>query len=176
VNIPGISDRIRIRGQKVEVRGGGGCLPIIGILFWFVGCAPLVALAKKAMGLDEPIAYVLVPILSLVFIGLGVVAVFARLRFEIDGNLGTYRRRFSILKTIKETSGSLDEFDKVTLSRMTRRRSGESQSGTYTVYQIRLSGAGKNLKVWEPHNLNQAKEQAEQIAGALGLPQVDRTL
>ena len=41
MGLSGISDRIKIRDQRVEVRGGGGCLSIVGIVFVLMGGTPI---------------------------------------------------------------------------------------------------------------------------------------
>jgi hypothetical protein len=172
----GIGDRIKLQGQRVEVRGGGGCLLMLGIPFLLAGSAVVVAMLLGSIEVDEDGGFIVYSIVSLFMIVMGAALTFARLRFDIDGNSRTYRRRLSILVVIKETSGSLDEFDNLTISRSTRSTtSSNNTSSTHTVYPIRLVGDGNTLDVWEPQGLTGARNQAEQIAKALGYPLIDKT-
>jgi len=171
MEILGITDRMTIRDRRVEVRGGGGCLPIIGVLLWLLGCAPIIAWVFGAFTLNETSEYVIAAIMSLFTIAFGVLAVFARFRFEIDGNSRTYRKRFSVLVVIKETAGSLDEFDKVVVSRRVRRHDRK----TYTDYPVQLEGPAKTLDLATPDGVENARRDAEQVAKALRLPLADRT-
>ena len=68
MEIPGITDRIEIRDGRVKVRGGGGCLTIVGIPFLLMGCIPIVALIFGQFSIAAPFEYVLVGILCLIFI------------------------------------------------------------------------------------------------------------
>ena len=99
MEIPGITDRMKVADGRVQIRGGG-CLPIIGILFLLTGCAAIAALVFGAFTLSETSEYVIATIMSLFFIAAGTVLVFVRYIFDIDGNLRTYRKRLSILITI----------------------------------------------------------------------------
>ena len=177
MGIPGITDRLKIRDRRVEVRGGGGCLPIIGVPLLVFGCAPVVVVIVGAWVPREVIEFLVVPLVGLCLIAAGLLLIFGRLRVDVDGNSRTYRRQFSVLITIKETSGSLDEFDRVNVHCENRRTtSGSDLPQSHTVYPIRLIGASTSFEIWKASNLNQARNQAEQIAKALGFPLVDRTI
>ena len=176
MQIKGISDRMTVADGKVEVRGGGGCLTIFGIPFLLMGCAPIAALIFGQFSIDAPFEYVLVGILCLIFIAVGVVLTFARYALEIDGNSRTYRKRFSVLVWTREKGGSLDRFDKVSVSHRVRRRTDdEGGSRTHTDYPIRLEGPAETLDISSPDSLENAQREAEQVAKALRLPLADRT-
>ena len=175
MQIPGLSDRIRIRDRRVEIRGGGGCMPIIGVALFLIGCGPIVAIVARAWVLKEAIEYIGVPWITLFFLVAGVVVTFARYRFDLDGEARTYRKRLGLFKSGKEESGSLDEFDQVTLRRCVRPYAPSERRTWITVYPIHLVGPRGDLQVWEGEELDTARNQAEQVAKALGFPLTDLT-
>jgi len=176
MEIKGISDRMKVEGGRVEVRGGGGCLTIVGIPFLLMGCIPIVALILGEFSIDAAFEYVLVGLLCLIFVAVGGALTFARYSLEIDGNSRTYRKRFSVLVAISDSGGSLEKFDKVSvIHRVRQRTSGEGGSRTYTDYPIRLEGPAETLDISSPNILENAQRDAERVAKTLRLPLADRT-
>ena len=111
----------------------------------------------------------------MIFVVAGGLLVFGRMGLEIDANSRTYRQWYGLLTLTKETTGSLDEFDEITIDREVRTRSSKRGSRTYTVYPIRLTGAPKKLDIEASQDQSAARKEAEQVAKALGLPLADRT-
>lgn len=168
MEIPGITDRMKVEAGRVEVRGGGGCLSAVGILFLLAGCGGMAAFAfGDSLAADNTWVFAVVGLMCIVP---GVVLAFGRYTLLIDGNTRTYRKRFSVLVTIKNTGGSLDEFDKLVITRRMQRRDGK----TYTDYAIRLEGSGNVLEIASPDLMKNARRDAEQVAKALHLPLADR--
>ena len=169
MEISGITDRMKVEAGRVEVRGGGGCLPAVGILFLLAGCGGIAAFAcGDSLAADNSWVFAVVGLMCIVP---GVVLTFGRYTLLIDGNTRTYRKRFSVLVTIKDTGGSLDEFDKVVVSRRVQRH----DSKTYTDYPVQLEGPAKTLELATPDGVENARRDAEQVAKALRLPLADRT-
>jgi hypothetical protein len=172
MEIKGISDRVTVADGRVEVRGGG-CLPVMGILFLLLGAAPIVAFlvfGEFSLG-----GLLIFGFNGLFFIAVGAWLTFGRYAIDIDGHSRTYRKRFGML-VAKETAGSLDGFCTVTVSRRERQRPRDrGGSTTYTDYPIRLEGSTETLDIAAPDVLENARRDAEQVAKALGFPLADRT-
>lgn len=169
MGIGGISDRMKVEAGRVEVRGGGGCLSAVGILFLLAGCGAIAAFAfGDSLADDNTWVFAVVGLMCILP---GVVLTFGRYTLLIDGNTRTYRKRFSVLLAIKETGGSLDEFDKVVISRRVRRHDQK----TYIDFPIQLDGTAKPLEIAVPGTIQNARRDAEQVAKALRLALADHT-
>ena len=159
---------MKIEDDRIEIRKGGGCLAVFGLPFLLAGCSVLVAAVS---GKIEGLPVIGGVLFGLVFAAVGALFVFGRGGLEIDARSGTYRKWYSLLMLTKETTGTLDAFDKVVIDQEVR----HSKNSTYTVYPIRLVGQDAKVDIDQPLDEDIARTQGEKIAKALKLPLADRT-
>ena len=164
---------LKIEDGKIKIRSRGILMALFGLPLLLVGCGLTVA-SFFGGGQIEILPLIAGIFVTLLLAGAGLlVSIPARL--EIDAHARTYRQRFGFLTLTKAASGSLDEFDRVTLDREVRTRRSDHGRRTYTVYPIRLVGPASRLDVVSRRKLAGARNQAEQVAKTLGLPLADRS-
>jgi hypothetical protein len=161
---------LRTEEGRVEICWGGGWPALCGVPLVVAGC--IVAFYFAQIGGPMAILGILVcmaPVLGGGWIWLG------RRGLEIDADSRTYRQWYGLLTLTKETIGSLDEFEEVAVDREVRTSSGRGREQTCTVYPIRLVGPAKRLDIEECWDRTLARDEAKEVAKALGLALADRT-
>ena len=149
-------------------RSGGGCVSLFGLPFLAAGLGVMTSFLW-ATGGEAPPAVVVIPFGGL-FAGIGAAFVFGRAGKIIDRRAGTVTTWWGLLVPFKTTVTQLADYERVTLSREVRR----SKNSTYTVYPVRLVGAGAGgVKIEEPRNVNAARKTGEEVAKFVGLPLAD---
>jgi hypothetical protein len=153
----------RIRGERYEIRHGGGCLILFGFPFFAAG----LAVAASPVWASEPQdqAWVAIPF-GLLFSAVGAGLMFWRGGMTIDRHGGTIRTWWGFLVPWQQKAYRIEEAQAVTLSSEVRR----SKNSSYTVYPVRLHGEGIQVDVESPRDYPEARRQAEQLATFLHLP------
>ncbi len=161
---------LRTEDGRVEICWGGGWPSLCGVPFLVAGC--FVAFYFAQIG-----GLLMIPgiLSSMVLVVIGGWIWFGRAGLEIDADSRTYRQWYGLLALTKETTGSLDEFDQVAVDREVRTSSRRGRRQTCTVYPIRLVGPAKRLDIEACWDRTAAREEAKEVAKALGLPLGDRT-
>jgi hypothetical protein len=161
---------MKIEEGRVESRWGGGWESLFGV--------PILVAAYFVVAYFVQIGgffIILALFFGIMLVALGGKILLGRAGWEIDANSRTYRRWSGLLPLTKETTGSLDEFDKVAVDREVRTWRSRGRRVTCTVYPIRLVGRMKRLDIEEFRYRAEARGEATQMAKALGLPLADRT-
>ena len=153
--------------DRIEYRGGGGCVALFGLPFLIVGVVLGVHAAMGNVQGNVWAAWIVAVLFTLVGAGM----VFGRVGLAIDIRSRTFQRWWSCVFPLKRREGSLDAFHVVAISHEVRR----TKNGTYTVFPVRLEGGGQTLAVDTARQDHQARAEAEFLAKALGLPLADRT-
>jgi membrane protein YdbS with pleckstrin-like domain len=105
-----------------------------------------------------------------IFIVVGLCVLTTRKRFEIDTRNRTYARRSGILFFSKQSQGTLEEFQEVTVTSEVRQT---DKRRTYTVYPVRLSGTGGRIELHARRSYESSRGAAETLARSVHLPLVD---
>jgi hypothetical protein len=160
--------------DKMIKNSGGGCASLFGLPFFLVG---LFIIAMSCGGVhtegNRPLP---------LFVGIPFGGLFAMVGFAfLVGRSGTIIDRrgktlttwASLIVPIRNATRSLLEFDKVTLGKEVRESHGKNGSSQYTVYPVRLEGAGKPFTYAEPRIANEARKESEALATFLNYPMVD---
>ncbi|MCI0341153.1 MAG: hypothetical protein L0216_08350 [Planctomycetales bacterium] len=160
-------------GRRLSYRNGGGCLILFGLPFLvpglLVATSPLWGEMTTESGEAAPVFFV-VPF-GLLFTAVGAGFVFGRSGAILDKDEGTATSWWGLLVPFRRTVRPLADFREVAVVREIRR----SKNSTYTVFVVRLAGAGKPLDLREPRDPVAARRLAEEAAGFLGLPVRDTT-
>ena len=168
---PGMPSMRRLRTEqgRVEICWGGGWPALCGVPAVVAGCF----VAFYFVQIGGPMAILGILVSMAMVLGGGWIWL-GRRGLELDADSRTYRQWYGLLTLSRQTTGSLDEFDKVAVDREVRTSSGKGREQTRTVYPIRLVGPAKRLDIEEYLDRTAAREEAEQVAKALGLALADR--
>jgi hypothetical protein len=153
----------RIRGERYEIRHGGGCLVLFGFPFLAAG----LAVATSPAWASEPQhqAWVAIPF-GLLFSAVGAGLMFWRGGMTIDRHEGKVRTWWGFLVPWQQKEFRVQDAQAVTLSSEVRR----SKNSSYTVYPVRLHSEKSQVDVASPRDYPEARRQAEQLATFLHLP------
>ena len=155
----------------LEIRSGGGCLSIFGLLFLlsglFVMQLPfgLIPVSKPS---DIP-SSLFVILFGAVFTLVGAVLVFGRAGIILDRARGRVVQWYGLLAPLKKTEYLMDAVDQVEMNFS----SGDSDSPA--TWPIKLSGGSmtKPIAVSQPTSFTEARQLAEELARFLQKPLVD---
>ena len=141
----------------------------------FVLCSPLLPEGTqpedKKSGKPMPIGFA-IPFGG-VFALVGAALAFGRAGKVLDKRAGTVTTWWGMLVPFSRKQYPLSKYDTVMLRREVRR----SKNSSYTVYPVRIEGAGaKTVKIEEPRDERKAREAGEEVAKFLGVKLVDRTM
>jgi hypothetical protein len=153
----------RIRGERYEIRHGGGCLVLFGFPFFAAGLA--VALSPVWASEPQDQAWVAIPF-GLLFSAVGAGLMFWRGGMTIDRHGGNIRTWWGFLVPWQQKEFRMEDAQAVTLSSEVRR----SKNSSYTVYPVRLHGEKLQVDVESPRDYPEARRHAEQLATFLHLP------
>jgi hypothetical protein len=157
--------------EMLEFRGGGGVLIIPGIAFLAVG-AVVAALLLPQFQRGEKGALPAI-VFGFILLALGFTFVFGRSGLEIDLRRQSYRKWWGLLVPIRSRVGSLDVFDRVSISRTLRRQ----KNRTYYAYPVDLAGQGKDrLRILESTRYEASRSAAGDLAKKLGWNLLDSTI
>jgi hypothetical protein len=153
----------RIRGERYEMRQGGGWLVWFGFPFLVAG----LAVAASPVWASEPPgqAWVAIPF-GLLFSAVGAGLMFWRGGMTIDRHGGKIRTWWGLVVPWQQKEYRMEDALGVTVSSEVRR----SKNSSYTVYPVRLQGEGFQVDVESPRDYPEARRQAEQLAIFLHLP------
>ena len=148
---------------------GGGLLILFGLPFFAAGLFVIGAsLSLWAQKGNSPPWYVGVPFGG-VFAAVGATLMFGRSGIAINKMDRTLVKWWGLLGPFRRKEYSLDDFDRVHLTREVRR----SKNSSYTVYPVRVAGPDERVTVEEPRDYEKARRIAEEVAGFLGTKLVD---
>ena len=159
--------------DTITIRKGGGVISLFGMPFLIFG---LFAISSPVTGLmgdkhgSPPPWFFIVPFGS-IFTLVGAALVFGRAGTILDRRARTVTSWWGLLVPFKKAVRSLNDFQAVTITHEIRR----SKNSTYSVYPVRLEGDTNKLNIEEPHDYQQARGRAEEIAKFIGFGIVDRS-
>jgi len=154
--------------SDLTFRSGGGCLMLFGLPFLLFG---IMGICMAAAGVGEPkenawVGYLVGSIFGIVGAGF----VFGRSEISFDPVARRWCRWWGMLGLKRKKEGSLDELTEVEITREVR----HSKNSTYTVFPVRVKGAGDlRLTVEEPREFDKARRLGEKLGKGIDIPLVD---
>ncbi len=162
--------------ERMVYRSGGGCLMLFGLPFLVAGAFMIVApfLEGRFQMKDSKTGRPMPPAVGLAmgaaFAAVGIGLMFGRSGKTLDRRADTLTAWWGLLVPFRRKEHRLSAFERVTLSREIR----HSKNSTYTVYPVRLEGAGvPKVTLEEPRDMNAARALGEEAAKFLGRPLAD---
>jgi hypothetical protein len=156
-----------------EIRGGGGCLALMGLPFFTVGLFMLLG-ASGVLGLqfDESniSGRVVLFIMGLIFTSIGGSMMFGRRRLIIDRSQGMVIDTFSIIAPLWRREARLAEIAKIAVTKHV----GDHNSITYPI-TFAGSSLAKPISVTSANDYFEARKMTEDLAKFLSLPIEDAT-
>jgi hypothetical protein len=160
----------RGRTDTLELRGGGGFLILLGLVFLGVGLG-VWALVFGAFPVRQapPLAFG-IPF-GLIFAGIGIGMILGRRGCVISEHRQTVTTWWGLLGPWRSTSHALSEYARVSLTKEIRK----SDKSTYTVYPIYLAGEPpqEKLKIDESRDYYVARRLGEALSAFCKMPLAD---
>lgn len=155
--------------DQLSIKRGGGCFfTLFGLPFFAFGLMFMIAsLGGHVKSSDGGVAPALMVVpFSLVFVCVGGGIMFGRIGVRIDRIEKTVTSWWGLLfLPFWSKRRSTDEFDIVTITQEVRR----TKNSTYTVYPVKLTGKGDDVKIEEPRQYDQSRKLAEKVAKFMDL-------
>ena len=164
----------RISPYLLELRERGGWLAaLFGVPFFLAG-------VFMALGLTDVSPYeatlkrywdfLVLPLISIGFLGMGGVMLFGRRRLTVDLRAGSVIRQLGLIVPLRNEVRRLSDFTAVVISC----DSGDSDSPERFPVRFRAA-SGKDFVISKPLRFSEARKQAEYLSRSLRLPLADTT-
>lgn len=159
--------------NTIELRQGGGCITVLGLLFFLTGIF-LAGTAIRVLSVqvepDHPAMRATVVLMSVLFLGLGAAFVFGRQWLILDLSTRSLTRSYGLIVPIRSEQRPLSDFTAVVIAY----DRGDSDSPEQ--YPVRLRAMiGKDFAISKPGQFSTARKQAEYLSLFLRLPLADTT-
>ena len=163
----------QITPYRIEFRQGGGWLSVFGLPFFAAGIFMWLSVAGivRSEGLDSPaLARLVLPLMALVFSGVGAALVFGRAWTAIDRAEGTLEHQWGLLVTMHTTTTRLGDCVAVAIGFSP----GDSDSADSFPLTVKSRG-GSQRKIFSASSYADARECAAVIARLLNVDIEDAT-
>lgn len=161
--------------DRLEVRGGGGCMALFGIPFFLAGVF-MILVAFKIVPMEnaadqQPWSWPLIGLMGLAFMAVGGGLLFGRTWTVIDRGRASISKQWGLLVPMKQEELSLTEYRAVVLEF----EKGDSDSVDRYPVIVKARSAGKDLTLYSGTDYGAARAQATQLATFLSFPLEDAT-